>query len=194
MKKLITMMVVLAMLLTMSTTIFASEIAPDAVVTGGSLAITALAIGDFTGVPLDGATQMTTAAVTAMELTDSRGLGFGWNVSLKATAFTLDTISLGLAAAGAVGTLPLSSLDLGLVSIAVSENGAGSTATTNITIAQGKIDTVAGINILSAPLNEGMGTYTVSMAPMTLTLYPASTYAGTYTSTVTLTLSTGPVA
>jgi len=172
-------------------TVLAAAADPDAVVTGGTLTIAELAIADFTPVTLDGTTQPTTAVVTDTALTDSTGAGDGWQVSLKASAFTLAAADLLLAADGAVGTLPLSSLELGTVSIAVVDTG--STAITNIDVLQGKIDTVAGLNILSAPLNEGMGTYTVSMLPMTLTLLPASTYAGTYTSTVTETLTTGPV-
>ena len=173
-------------------TVLAAAADPDAVVTGGTLTIAELAIADFTPVTLDGTTQPTTAVVTDTALTDSTGAGDGWQVSLKASAFTLAAADLLLAADGAVGTLPLSSLELGTVSIAVVDTG--STAITNIDVLQGKIDTVAGLNILSAPLNEGMGTYTVSMLPMTLTLLPASTYAGTYTSTVTQTLISGPVA
>jgi hypothetical protein len=192
MKKLIAMVVTLAMLTMMPTVAFAAAPAPDAVITGGTLAITELAIADFTPVTLDGTTQTTTAVVTPTSLTDSTGSGDGWQVSLKASVFTLAAADLLLAAVGAVGTLPLSSLELGIVSIVTVD--VGSTPITNIVKAtQGKIDTVAGVNILSAPLTEGMGTYTVSMAPMTLTLLPASTYAGTYTSTVTETLTTGPV-
>ncbi|HZK61693.1 MAG TPA: WxL domain-containing protein [Anaerovoracaceae bacterium] len=190
MKKLITMVVVLAMLMTMSTTVFAADPVPEAVVTGGTLANTELGIAAFTPVTLDGTTTTTAAVVADTILTDSRGLGDGWQVSLKASPFINATTS---AAVGADLTLPGSSLELGTVSIAIID--AGSTAATNITKATlGKLDTEFGINILSAPLNEGMGTYTVSMEPMTLTLLPKSTYAGTYSSTVTETLTTGPVA
>lgn len=190
MKKLIRMVVAVAMLTTMvSTKAFAVEPAPDAVVTGGTLAIEALVIDDFTPVALDGTTQLTTALVSDTTLTDPTGSGDGWQVSLKATTFTLAASDLLLAAEGAVDTLSQSSLELGAVTI-VAE--AGSTAITNIAISQGMIDNVAGVKILSAPLNEGMGTYTISMAPMTLTLLPATTYAGTYTSTVTQTLTSGP--
>lgn len=175
-------------------TVLAVAPAPDAVVTGGTLAITELAIADLTPVTLDGTTQTTTAAVTATTLTDPTGTGAGWQVNLQASDFTLDDINKALAVAnGGTGILPASSLALGAVTIAIVD--AGSTAIANIVnISQGKIDTTAGINILSAPLNEGMGTYTVSMDPMTLTLLPATAYAGTYTSTVTQTLTSGPVA
>jgi hypothetical protein len=191
MKKLITIVIVLAMLMTMvSTTAFATAPAPDAVVTGGTLAVTDLIIADFTPVTLDGTTQTTTAVVTDTTLTDSTGSGNGWKVSLQASDFTLDAAGILAAATGASTTLSQSSLELGTVTIVVTE--VGSTSITNIVISQGKIDTVAGINILSASLNEGMGTYTVSMAPMTLTLLPNEVYAGTYTSIVTQTLTSGP--
>lgn len=177
MKKLITMVVILAM---MSTTVFAVNPAPDAVISGGTLEVTDLIIADFTPVTLDGTTQTTAAVVSDTTLTDSTGTGAGWNISLTASAFTnvgLDVLSLG-------------SLELGTVSIAVQE--IGSTDITNIVISQGNIDTVSGVNILSAPLDEGMGTYTVSMTPMTLTLLPKEAMAGTYTSTVTVALVSGP--
>jgi len=217
MKKLITMVVTLSMLTMMSTSAFAADPAPDAVVTGGtSAAITALGIADLTPVTLDGTTQTITAVVDDTELTDPTGSGDGWKVSLKASPFILDETHSVLLTGGTpadvgtgtveapefpavlspLGTLPEKSLELGTVSIVVAPTGAGSTAITNIAITQGKIDDTAGlgINILSAPVDEGMGTYTVSMLPMTLTLLPATTYAGTYTSTVTQTLTSGPVA
>lgn len=188
----ISMVVTLSMLTMMSTSAFAADPAPDAVVTGGTLASTQLTIDPFTVVPLDGTTQTTTAVVGATTLTDSTGSGAGWYVNLKASDFTLDAAGITAQPAGAPTTLPQSSLALGAVSIAVVD--AGSTAIDNIVnISAGKLDTTGGINILTAPLNAGMGTYTVSMADMTLTLLPATTYAGTYTSTVTQTLTSGPV-
>ncbi|MBK5211695.1 MAG: hypothetical protein JJE36_05210 [Coriobacteriia bacterium] len=214
MKKLITMAVALAMLVMMPSAAFAAAPAPDAVITGGTLAITELGIANFTPVTLTGIEQTTTAVVADTELTDPTGLGDGWKVSLQASAFTLDAAHSILLTGGiasivgtgtveapefaavlsSLGTLPQGSLQLDTVSIAVAPTGAGSTDVTNMTVAQGKIDTATGINILSAPIDAGMGTYTVSMLPMTVTLEPATTYAGTYTSTVTQTLTSGPVA
>jgi hypothetical protein len=158
----------------------------DVVVTGGSLEIDDLLIADFNPITLDGTTQDTSAVVTAMALTDSRGTGDGWNVSLKASQFEHGTI-LG-------EKLPLDSLALGTVSIVEKEGVTGSTAIAGIAILGGTIDNVAGVVILNAPGDEGMGTYTVNMEDMTLTLKPATTYAGTYTSTVTMTFTSGPSA
>jgi len=181
MKK-VTILLIFAGLLTMNVA-YASDPAPTAEVTGGSLTIDDLVIANFATVTLDGTTQTTPAVVTSRTLTDSTGSGDGWNVSLKATQFQQ----------GADGKiLPDNSLALGTVSITEKEGITGSTAVTNIAIHGGTIDNTVGVVILNTPANEGMGTYTVSMADMTLTLLPATTYAGIYTSTVTTTLTSGP--
>ena len=175
---------VLASLLTMNAA-YAVEPSPSAEVTGGSLALENLLIADFASIILDGNTQTTPAVVTPRTLTDSRGSGVGWHVSLKASQFAHGT---------RIGeTLPFDSLTLGTVSIAEKAGVTGSTAVSGITTLGGTIDNVAGVVILNAPVDNGMGTYTVSMENMTLTLQPATTYAGTYTSTVTTTLTSGPI-
>ncbi len=146
-------------------------------------------IGDFAttnsgGVVLDGTTKTINFAVTDMTLVDARGSGAGWSVNLTAAAFTNAAgLNSGL------NTLQSGSLVLGTVSIVAGE---GSTPVTNIAIGSGAIDTTRGVKILNAGINEGMGTYVVSIARMTLTL-PRKAEAGAYTSTITMTLSQGPV-
>jgi hypothetical protein len=158
---------------------------PTVSVTGEpSATIGELIISDFSNVILDGTTKTTTANVTNMTLTDARGTGDGWSVSLAATQFTSDTTYN-----NALNKLSLNSLGLGPVSIVA---GTDSTPITNILIGTGLIDSVSGVNILSAPINEGMGSYTISLAPMTLTLSPKDAKVGVYTSTVTVTLAQGP--
>ena len=166
-------------------TVFAAD--PTVGVTGEATAtIENLAVANFSAVILDGTTKTTTAAVTDMALIDARGTGDGWSVSLDATQFINAT-----AENPTLNTLPFDSLELGTVSIVA---GTDSTPITNITtISTGTIDNVSGVNILSAPINEGMGTYTISLDPMTLTLLPKDAKAGVYTSTVTATLAQGPV-
>jgi len=159
---------------------------PTAVVTGeASVTIDELVVANFGAVALDGTTQTTTAAVTDMILTDARGTGDGWNVNLQATQFTSDTIDN-----IELNTLPEQSLALGTVSITVAEEG--STPVDTITIGSGALDTATGVDILEADINKGMGTYTISIQPLTLTLLPKDAKAGTYTSTITMTLSQGP--
>ncbi len=130
-------------------------------------------------------TKATTFTVTDMILVDARGTGAGWSVNIEATHFTNAT-----ATNATLKTLQNGSLVLGTVSIVA---GADSTPVTNIAIGAETIDVAGGVKILNAPINEGMGTYTVRIAPMTLTL-PKQATAGTYTATtITLTLSQGPV-
>ena len=154
---------------------------PD--VTIGKLELT-----EFATVELDGTTKTTNATITNMKLTDARGTGNGWSVSLGATHFTNATSKN-----PDINTLPADSLALGKVSIAVDNESKDSTPVTNIKILEGTIDNVAGVKILDAPVNNGMGKYTISIAPLTLTLLPKDAKAGIYTSTVTMTLAHGPV-
>ena len=164
-------------------TAFAAE--PTAGITGGDLSIQDFASANFTAVTLDGTTQTTTSAVTDMTLIDATGTGAGWDVNLQAT-----TLTNALAANGTdLKTLPEGSLALGAVSIVATE---GSSAAVDITNVSGTIDSLTGITILNADINEGMGTYTVSIGDMTLTLLPKDAKAGTYTSTITMTLTQGP--
>ncbi len=161
--------------------------APTAGITApANVTIGTYAVSDFTAVLLNGLRQTTTFTVTDMTVVDARGTGAGWSVNLTATRFINNTAANDTATA----TLPASSLVLGTVSIVAD---ADATATNNIAIVQGAIDKSGGVKILNTPINEGMGTYVVSIAANTLTLLPRNSKAGTYTSTITLTLSQGPV-
>lgn len=166
-----------------TSTAFAAE--PTAGVTGtGNVTIDNLTAANFTAITLDGTTKTTTSAVTDMTLIDATGTGAGWDVNLKATTFTNAGATHNI-----LNTLPEGSLALGAVTITAVGD---STAITNITTATGAIDNASGVTILNAGINEGMGTYTVSVAPMTLTLLPKDAKAGSYTSTITMTLTQGP--
>ena len=161
--------------------------ATETAVTGTTNAtITGFTAGNFEDVTLDGTTKNPTSTLTDTTLIDARGTGDGWSVKLEATKFTSDTTSN-----AAINTLPDNSLALGAVSIVGTE---GSSLATDITIGSDtKIDKVGGVTILDADINEGMGTYTVKIAPMTLTLLPKDAKAGTYTSTITMTIAQGPI-
>lgn len=161
---------------------YAAVPTPKVVITGGSLTIEDLAIADFNAVTLNGTVQTTAATVSPVILTDSTGTGNGWTVSLKASKF-MNAESM---------ELPLDSLKLGSdVTVTADE---GSTATTNIVKASAgsSLDSVGGVTILNAASEEGMGIYTINMDNVDLTLFPKSTLAGTYTSTVDVVLTSGP--
>ncbi len=155
---------------------------------------------------LTGLRQTVTATVADITLVDARGTGAGWSVNLTASQFT----NSGATNAGE-RTLPHSSLLLGSVSIVADGDATPVTgvaavaavvgppateavvAVAAIAVATSTIDKVGGVKILNNPINGGMGTYVISMTPMTLTLLPRNVKAGSYTSTITMTLSQGPV-
>lgn len=166
------------------------DLTPDAVISGGSLGLSGFSINSFSGVILSGGLQTTTATVENTTLIDSTGLGAGWQVNLTASRFINSAIGETL------NKLPENSLALGTVSIAeVADTGSTPIVISPLstTISEGVIDNEFGVNIVSTTANNGMGTYTISMLPMTLSLSPKTTYAGTYTSTVTQTITSGPV-
>ncbi len=163
-----------------------STASPTAEITGGTLSLGTLTTANFDGVILDGAKQTTTSAVTNMTLIDARGSGAGWSVNLTATAFT-NSISANIAQ----NTLRANSVVVEAVTIAA---GTGSTPVTNITKATGPIDAVGGVTILNAGVNEGMGTYSITFLVTTSTSIPKQANAGSYVSTIMMTLSQGPVA
>ncbi|MBH0231332.1 WxL domain-containing protein [Halobacillus yeomjeoni] len=161
------------------------------VITGeGAPSLSAITVGDFSGVTLDGTTQTTTLALPSFTVTDATGTGAGWNVNLSATQFseadpgtkTLSTGSLTLTTAPDVALADTESSPTNTVTVA----DAGPSAT---------IDEGSGIKLLSAAVNGGMGSYTIggtTPAVLTLTLKPKEVYETTYNSTLTFTVSTGP--
>lgn len=169
-----------------SNTAFAVGSDTEAVVTGQqNVTISGFGAEKFETVDLDGTTQTTTSSLSDITLIDARGTGDGWSVNLKASKFTNGTAKNEI-----LNTLSENSLALGEVTIeAIGDSSPGEEIAT---LGAGNLDTVSGVNILNAAINEGMGKYTVSVAPMTLTLLPKEAKAGTYTSTVTLTLAQGP--
>jgi hypothetical protein len=180
--------VVLAMVLCLlgSSVAFATDNGSATVNGTESVTITNFLVSTFSAITLDGTTKTATSEVTNMTLVDARGTGAGWSVNLTATQFTNASASNGTL----LKDLPLNSLALGTVSVVA---GTDSTPTTNISLGSGTIDKSGGVKILNAGINEGMGTYTISIEPMTLTFMPKDAKAGTYTSTITMTLSQGPV-
>lgn len=166
--------------------------ASDVSVTGGSLAFTATpAAANFAAVTLDGTAKTTTASVAAFEVNDARGTGAGWNVTVQATQMkewdaTLAAGAGGYAASGK--TLPTSSLALSAPT--VSADGTTSTAP-SVTAGPYIIDAGSAVKIASAAADTGMGKFDFSATTLTLSV-PASAYAKTYRSDVTVSLNTGP--
>jgi hypothetical protein len=160
----------------------------DLAVTGSTLTITNPSIGDFSGVTLDGTAKQATATMDAFTVTDARGVGTGWNVTVGATQF----------AEWAAGSyvvdgksLPTSSLSMPLVSAAKTD--VTSSGIPTVAVGPYTIDSGSSVEIANAAADgTGMGSYTLSQGGALTLAVPASAYERVYRSDVTVSVNTGP--
>ncbi|MDQ4126309.1 MAG: WxL domain-containing protein [Actinomycetota bacterium] len=162
-------------------------------VTGASLALGSITTGDFGGVTLNGAAQTTTGTMSAFSVTDSRGTGVGWNVTVSASAFKEYASGSYVEGGRTLGT---SRFTMGQASAAKSDSSSSGLPTMTSGTYTLDADTNAdgtseAVKIASAATGDGMGAYSVTPGQLSLSI-PASAYAKTYRSDVTVTLSTGP--
>jgi len=159
-----------------------AQAATETAISAGNLGVDSITVGNFTAVVLNGRTQSTFSTVSNFNVTDATGSGAGWNVYLTATKF--------VSAEG--NELPLGSLSVSQPTVGLDDPN--SSPLNTVTASSGAIDTVAGLKLLSAAEGGGMGTYTVTFAPnsLTLNLLPKYVKAGTYTSTITVSINSGP--
>jgi hypothetical protein len=167
-----------AALALMTSAAFASD-GTTAVVTGGSLSITNPLAANFVGRSITGADQETTAALDAFSVSDLTGSGAGWHVTAGASQFTRTPSGHNLAAS----------------SLLMSEPGVTPNGTTSpdpdVNAGPYTLDSGTAAVVASAALDEGMGTYDFDETLLTLSL-PADVYAGSYASTVTISVVTAP--
>ena len=149
-------------------------------VTGGSTTLSAPAFGDFPGVTLNGSAQTRTASVGSWSVNDASGTGDGWEVSVSASA--LET------SGGTPVTMSGATLTLTAPTVAATDSSNTATAPD---VAGG--DILAGtVKVADADAGEGLGAWSFAQGASHLSLgVPADARAGTYTSTITTTLSTG---
>jgi hypothetical protein len=131
---------------------------------------------------LSGADQ-TLSAAQAFDVGDATGSGAGWNATATSTTFTTGTHTL------ATGATTVTSAP----GVACDSGAACTVATNSVSYpytlpAAGTAPTAT--KLFSAALNTGLGNQTVS--PTWKLAVPASTFAGTYNSTWTLSLVSGP--
>lgn len=137
-------------------------------------------IGDFSQITLTGDVQTTTATMEGFKITDGRGTGEGWNIMITATPF-IDTATQRV--------IPENSVEI--TAPEITARGGASNINT-ITASSGTIDNPVGLKLLSAAPNGGMGKYDAGESQMKITLLPKTTFAGTYTSTLTFNIISGP--
>jgi len=153
-------------------------------INGGARSLTGATTSEFTGVTLNGKIQTVTANINSFTIMDATGSGAGWDFNVSATLFNHST----------EGDLSAGSLILDIPTITAIEEGSDEENTILFPSEPVSIDNALAtpVAILSAEADGGMGTYTVGAIPMTLTLMPNEVYSGTYTSTITTTLTAGP--
>lgn len=147
---------------------------------GGSLSMGAPGSTTFTGVTLDGTNKTTTASV-ALTPDDERGSGAGWNVTGTSTTFTTGTRNLSTSAT----TTTSASSTAGSGNCSLPTNS----VTYPVTLPAGASPPTA-VKLYNAAFSTGQG-------PANLTLnfqlaVPANAYRGTYTSTWTFAIVSGP--
>jgi hypothetical protein len=131
----------------------------------------------FAPVTLTGTPQVTNATLNKLTILDASGSGSGWHVSVSATPLT-----------DGVNTFPINSMSIDDPSgISTASSSPSPTLSTG-----GVIDNGA-VTLASAAIGEGMGEYDIEFGADSLNLAVGSTaVVGSYTGTMTVTVSTGP--
>lgn len=151
-------------------------------VTGSTLSLTTASAPTFSA-NLDTGDQTPTynAALTTQ---DTRGTGGGWNETITSTQFTT----------GAPNNYTLATTASNLTGVAVATGSGTNTSPTNAisypVAVPAAVSAPAAVKFFNSAANTGMGRFTLT--PTIGVLVPQNSYAGTYTSTLTLAIVAGP--
>jgi len=163
---------------------------------GGSLSITSpIVTTNFGNIVMDAQTKVVTANLGNLSVSDLTATGQGWRVLVQSSQFS--------EVGGAGFVLPQNSLTLAKPSSVVATGGTTSPNPTIVPAGNTVIDDGNQHTVLSAALNNGMGSYDMSFANPSLSLLlDAATakvdsvnYAGVptpYSATITWNVVTGP--
>lgn len=163
-------------------------------ITGGTLAFgTAPVVNAATGVNLTGLDTSTPYTIN-LDVNDPTGTGAGWNVTMTSTTFagpptgtTEKNIGKSLATnASTIAARPATTCYSGSTCTLATD---GTVVSYPYTVPAGTAAPTA-TKMYSAAASTGLGRMTFS--PSVSIAIPANTYAGTYTSTVTLSLVSAP--
>lgn len=188
----------IALLLVVATNAGATAITGTATINAGSLAIfppTALGwTANLNG--LDQNVADTTTADQTFDVSDPTGSGSGWHVTAAATAFSCQTSgtcnsdTLGANAFSLNGSTSDHSLSSG-PSVACATGATGCTVAVGSGVTYPVTIATSATTVFSAGSGTGLGRNTFSGVGWWLSI-PSATKAGTYTSSVTLAVVTGP--
>jgi hypothetical protein len=160
----------------------ANALTGTATITAGTLAFVSAPPNVSFSATLNGADQ-TASSAQAIDISDATGSGAGWDITATSTTFT----------AGAK-TLATSSTTLSGAPTTACDAGAACTLATNSVAYPYTLPAAAtaptATKVFNAAVNTGLGNETVT--PTWRLAVPAATFAGTYTSTWTLSLVSGP--
>jgi hypothetical protein len=146
----------------------------------------------FSGLPakLNGALVTSSANWAIGDISDARGTGAGWNLTLTLTQFKeVDGTGAYVLGGKALAT---NSLKVTTVPTIAKKDTTSSETTTITPVAlDTALDTGSSVKLLSAALDGGMGSYTLGNLGVTLSI-PANSYAKSYKTDSTVTLNTAP--
>jgi hypothetical protein len=151
---------------------------------GGSLGLAVPGTLDLSGVALTGTDQSTAPASVGLAVSDMTGTGAGWNLTATSTTLT-DT---------AGHTLPATATQL-VSATAGSQPGTCTPAQNTVSYAAPLVLPAGApppppIKVFAAAPGTGLGPGSVTFGVRLVV--PASAYAGTYSSTWSLTVASGP--
>ena len=151
-------------------------------VNAGSLTASGPTSVSATAVTLNGNDQTTTYSL-GLTVTDARGSGAGWNLTITSTTFTTGAHSLSTTAS-----------NINAAPTVVCTGGSTCTNPTNgITYPLGVPAAATAptpVKLFNAAANTGMGNFTIT--PTITVSIPANTFSGSYTSTVSVAIVSGP--
>lgn len=164
----------------------AAQSAPTSVVVGsGSLGVATPEMNDFAVITLSGSAHSSQAALGPIALTDARGSGQGWTLKLQATALREWDRSAYVPGGKA---LPEGSLSLSGFSV----TGDGSHSASPQIVAGPYILDRGEVTVAVAGIGAGMGRFIFSPTAALQIAVPASAYARTYRSELSLSVTSGP--